>query len=121
MSRMLQQIQNKSNLQISSRLLNEYLSLIYKSIKFNNFGVNKVSFSHYLRFPIFICDKIFSLFSIQNKEYLSQEEFIKALMSIYSSSLSQFEEFLFSVLNINYTFYRIVPTFCIIYRFFYNI
>ena len=39
MSRMLQQIQNISNLQISSRLLNEYLSLIYKSIKFNNFGV----------------------------------------------------------------------------------
>ena len=65
MSRMLQQI--ISNLQISSRLLNEYLSLIYKSIKFNNFGVNKVSFSHYLRFPIFICDKIFSLFSIQIK------------------------------------------------------
>lgn len=89
MSRMLQQIQNISNLQISSRLLNEYLSLIYKSIKVNKFGINKVSFNRYLRFPVFICDKIFSLFAIQNKEYLSQEEFTKAVVSIYSSSISQ--------------------------------
>lgn len=48
MSRMLQQIQNISNLQISSRLLNEYLSLLYKSIKVNQFGINKVSFNRYL-------------------------------------------------------------------------
>jgi Ca2+-binding EF-hand superfamily protein len=60
-------------------------------------GISKVTFFDYLKIPIFISEKLFCSFDLDNNNYLNFREFSDGLVRLYSGDFDQTSKLIFSL------------------------
>ena len=71
-------------------------------------GLTEIIFSQYFDFQDFICEKLFKAFNKKNEEFLSKQDFINGIFSLYVGTFQESAEVIFSLydFNKNGTIYR---------------
>ena len=61
--------------------------------------INKIIFFDYMKLPIFISQKLFNSFDLNNNNYLDEKEFINGLTKLYSGVFYETLEIIFNLLD----------------------
>ena len=86
-------------------LFKKYLQEVFVdlSVKVNNSKIkylSRLTFYDYIKLPIFISEKLYDSFSLSNnKEGLTEEEFINGFFKLYSGSFQETAKIIFNLLD----------------------
>ena len=84
-----------------------YLKEIYKDLADRNEtnrkkGIMKIIFFDYLKLPMFISEKLFSVFDTDNDGFLNSKEFILGMNKLYNGSYQDTIKLIFDILDFNH-------------------
>ena len=84
-----------------------YLKEIYKDLADRNEenrkkGIMKIVFFDYLKLPMFISDKVFTVFDEDKDGFLSSKEFILGMNKLYNGSYQDTIKLIFDILDFNH-------------------
>ena len=65
-------------------------------------GITKMIFFDYLKLPIFISEKLFTVFDKDKDSFLNQKEFIFGMNSLYNSNFDETLKLIFDILDFNH-------------------
>lgn len=74
-----------------------FKDLIERAESNRQLGVSKVTFYEYIRLPIFIAEKLFSVFDKDNNSFLSAKEFIDGFNTLYYGNFKQTVKIIFGM------------------------
>ena len=84
-----------------------YLKEVYKDLADRDEinrkkGIMKLVFFEYLKLPMFISDKVFTVFDEDKDGFLSSKEFILGMNKLYNGSYQDTIKLIFDILDFNY-------------------
>ena len=87
-----------------------YLKEVYKDLAERSGtnrkkGVMKIFFLDYLKLPMFISDKVFSVLDKDNDGFLNSKEFILGMSKLYNGTYEETIQFIFDILDFNHDNY----------------
>ena len=80
-------------------LYNIFMDISIYDVKQNKKLLKKTSFYDYMKLPIFICEKLFNSFDLNNDNYLEEKEFINGLSKLYCGTFYETSEIIFNLLD----------------------
>lgn len=87
-----------------ANLLNTYLKEVFKDLSDRadsnkKKGISKITFLEYIKLPVFIAEKLFNSFDIDNDGFLSLKEFTDNLSSLYIGNFNETIQIVFNLLD----------------------
>jgi len=85
-------------------LLTTYLKEVFKDLSDRGDsnkkkGISKITFLEYIKLPVFIAEKVFQSFDLDNDGYLSVKEFVENLTLLYLGDFSETIKIIFNILD----------------------
>lgn len=85
-------------------LLTTYLKEVFKDLSDRGDsnkkkGISKITFLEYIKLPVFIAEKVFQSFDLDNDGYLSLKEFVDNLASLYLGDFNETIKIIFNIFD----------------------
>jgi hypothetical protein len=85
-------------------LFKDYMKEVYKDLSDRaesnkKKGISKITFFEYIKLPIFLSEKLFTAFDIDNDLFLSQREFVDNLVLLYLGDFHETISLIFKILD----------------------
>ena len=85
-------------------LFTDYIKEVYKDLSDRaesnkKKGISKITFFDYMKLPVFLSEKLFMAFDIDNDSFLNQKEFIDNLVLLYLGDFHETISLIFKILD----------------------
>jgi hypothetical protein len=85
-------------------LFSDYMKEVYKDLSdraesSKKKGISKITFLEYMKLPVFLSEKLFSAFDIDDDTFLNQKEFVENLVLLYLGDFHETINIIFKILD----------------------